>query len=131
MDHEIGPAFESQRNESAQVEGRHPKISRIDGIAIYRSVVYAGFKDPGLKERSLHQGVYEIDVLTRNADGVLQFDEHFGEELRTAMAPLGIHMELSPEHTYDKEISVGNVESIDAGIAYVSTKFATEVDLVF
>ncbi|KAJ3928232.1 MAG: hypothetical protein NXY57DRAFT_1101291 [Lentinula lateritia] len=42
------------------------------------------------------------------------------------MAPLGIHMELSLEHTYHQEISVGNVESIDAGIAIVSTKFATE-----
>ncbi|GAV98985.1 Dbl homology domain-containing protein [Lentinula edodes] len=68
----------------------------------------------------------EIDVLTRNADEVLQFHEHFVEELRTAMAPLGIHMESSSEHSSDDEISVGNVETIDAGIAIVSTKFATE-----
>ncbi|KAJ4001800.1 hypothetical protein F5050DRAFT_1721512 [Lentinula boryana] len=68
----------------------------------------------------------EIDLLTRNADEVLRFHEQFVEELRTAMAPFGFRMELSSECSSDEEIPEGSSESIDAGIAIVSTKFATE-----
>ncbi|KAJ4478294.1 hypothetical protein J3R30DRAFT_3703023 [Lentinula aciculospora] len=68
----------------------------------------------------------EIDVLTRNADEVLRFHEHFVEELRSTMAPFGFSMELSSEHSSDEEIPEGSLKNIDAGIAIVSTKFATE-----
>ncbi|KAF9076821.1 hypothetical protein BDP27DRAFT_1442203 [Rhodocollybia butyracea] len=68
----------------------------------------------------------EIDMLTRNAEEVLQFHENFVEELRQQMAPFGLRMELPSERSSDEEIMEGSVENIDASIALVSTKFATE-----
>ncbi|KIK67961.1 hypothetical protein GYMLUDRAFT_238141 [Collybiopsis luxurians FD-317 M1] len=69
----------------------------------------------------------EVDALTRNAEEVLQFHEHFVEELRTALAPFGFRMELSSCSLADPhEEPLRNAENIDAGIAIVSTKFATE-----
>ncbi|KAJ3829236.1 hypothetical protein F5880DRAFT_1524479 [Lentinula raphanica] len=67
----------------------------------------------------------EIDVLTRNADELLQFHEQFVEELRMALLPSGLRMELASEYSAD-ELPEANSESLDAGIAIVSTKFATE-----
>lgn len=72
----------------------------------------------------------EVDVLTRNAEEVLQFHENFVEELRTAMTPFGFRMDLSSERPSDEEIPEASTENIDEGIAIVSTKFATEVSFV-
>jgi len=67
--------------------------------------------------------------LRRNAEEILHFHEQFVEELKSAMATLGFPVELMT-HNWESSISpekyregIGNV---DAGIAIVSTKFATE-----
>ncbi|KAJ6628785.1 hypothetical protein B0H10DRAFT_2209236 [Mycena sp. CBHHK59/15] len=64
----------------------------------------------------------EVDVLTRNAEEVLHLHEHFVDELRGAMMPLGFPMELSVDDAGEKE----RIRNIDAAVEAVSTKFATE-----
>lgn len=71
----------------------------------------------------------EVGLLKRNAEEVLQLHEHFVEELRAVVAPLGYSMIFSPSsdgHTEAMGVSP-NTENIDAAIGIVSTKFATEV----
>ncbi|THV08383.1 Dbl homology domain-containing protein [Dendrothele bispora CBS 962.96] len=71
----------------------------------------------------------EVDTLTRNAEEMLQFHEQFVEELKLAMTPLGFPVELI---TRDWESIISpdkyreGIGNVDAGIAIVSTKFATE-----
>ncbi|KAJ6539508.1 hypothetical protein B0H19DRAFT_362823 [Mycena capillaripes] len=65
----------------------------------------------------------EIDLLTRNAEQVLQLHENFVEELRAAVLPLGFPMNSSGTGDLDeKELN----RNIDAAVGRVSTKFATE-----
>lgn len=66
----------------------------------------------------------EIDLLTRNAEEVLQLHENFVEELRAAVLPLGFPMEISGTGGLDERELIRN---IDAAVGRVSTKFATEV----
>jgi hypothetical protein len=73
----------------------------------------------------------EVDALTRNAEEILHFHEQFVEELKLAIAPLGFPDMEPSSKDWESKISpdkyregIGNV---DAGIAVVSTKFATEV----
>lgn len=69
----------------------------------------------------------EIELLTRNADEILQLHEHFVEELQIVMAPLGYLME-APQSAGDLELyQKDRIEKIDEAIGIVSTKFATEV----
>ncbi|KAF7355462.1 DH domain-containing protein [Mycena sanguinolenta] len=65
----------------------------------------------------------EVDLLTRNAEAVLQLHENFVEELRTAVFPLGFPMELSRVGPLDEKELIRN---IDAAVGKVSTMFATE-----
>ncbi|KAJ7180268.1 hypothetical protein C8R43DRAFT_972444 [Mycena crocata] len=67
----------------------------------------------------------EIDLLTRNAEEVLHLHENFVEELRAAMFPLGFRMELSGMQGDDFD-EKERIRNIDAAVAEVSTKFATE-----
>ncbi|KAJ6515728.1 hypothetical protein C8R45DRAFT_1086898 [Mycena sanguinolenta] len=65
----------------------------------------------------------EVDLLTRNAEEVLQLHENFVEELRAAVFPLGFPMELSRVRPLDEKELIRN---IDAAVGKVSTMFATE-----
>ncbi|KAK7060485.1 hypothetical protein VNI00_001250 [Paramarasmius palmivorus] len=72
----------------------------------------------------------EVEMLTRNAEDVLEFHERFVEELKLSMSSLGIPME-PVEETKDSdgtrvERSRPGIANVDAGIAVISTKFATE-----
>ncbi|KAJ7283949.1 hypothetical protein C8J57DRAFT_1053877, partial [Mycena rebaudengoi] len=67
----------------------------------------------------------EVDVLTRNAEEVLHLHEHFVEELRAAMMPLGFLVELS-DTSSDEAEEKERIRNIDAAVGEVSTKFATE-----
>ncbi|KAJ7228501.1 hypothetical protein GGX14DRAFT_613172 [Mycena pura] len=64
----------------------------------------------------------EVDVLTRNAEQVLQLHENFVEELRVAIHPLGFSMDLSEALVDEKE----RIRNIDLAVGEISTKFATE-----
>ncbi|KAG7096773.1 hypothetical protein E1B28_004183 [Marasmius oreades] len=72
----------------------------------------------------------EVEILTRNAEDVLEFHERFVEELQLSMSSLGIPMDLAG----NDKISQGSgsagcrpgIDNMDAGIAIISTKFATE-----
>ncbi|KAL0573971.1 hypothetical protein V5O48_007986 [Marasmius crinis-equi] len=66
----------------------------------------------------------EVELLTRNAEDVLRFHERFVEELKISMNSLGIPME-SVDDLGTIEDRPG-LDNVDAGIAVVSTKFATE-----
>jgi hypothetical protein len=86
---------------------------------------HAKDKDKG-SSRHLFTDV-ELELLTRNAEEVLQLHEHFVEELRTVVEPLGFSM-FSHETASDVEIRhKAESEIIDTAIGVVSTKFATEV----
>ncbi|KAJ7276558.1 hypothetical protein B0H12DRAFT_1085927 [Mycena haematopus] len=65
----------------------------------------------------------EVDLLTRNAEEVLQLHENFVEELRAVVFPLGFPMELSLVGQSDEEELIRN---IDAAVGKVSTKFVAE-----
>ncbi|KAJ7507978.1 hypothetical protein B0H11DRAFT_1969567 [Mycena galericulata] len=67
----------------------------------------------------------EVDLLTRNAEEVLQLHENFVEELRVAMLPLGFSMDL-PGTPVDELEEKERIRNIDAAVGEVSTKFATE-----
>ncbi|ESK94419.1 hypothetical protein Moror_8077 [Moniliophthora roreri MCA 2997] len=72
----------------------------------------------------------EVEMLTRNAEDVLQFHERFVEELKLSMSGLGIPMEpvdgtMSSDESRAEKSRPG-IANVDAGIAVVSTKFATE-----
>lgn len=68
----------------------------------------------------------QVDLLTRNAEEVLQLHENFVQELRAAILPLGFPMEISPTPVSDLE-EKERFRNIDAAVGQVSTKFATEV----
>ncbi|KAJ7682630.1 hypothetical protein DFH06DRAFT_1161694 [Mycena polygramma] len=65
----------------------------------------------------------EIDLLTRNAEEVLQLHEDFVEQLRAAVLPLGFRVELPGVGDFEEKELIRN---IDAAIGEISTKFATE-----
>jgi hypothetical protein len=67
----------------------------------------------------------EVELLTRNSEGLLQLHEHFVQELSTELEPLGflIHGPQAAEDDQRDE----NMHNADAAISIVSTKFATEV----
>jgi hypothetical protein len=67
----------------------------------------------------------DVEVITRNAEELLQLHEHFLEELRVAITYLGFPM--SPEELKMEFEVLPSTEKIDAAIGVVSTKFATEV----
>ncbi|KAF5390652.1 hypothetical protein D9757_002644 [Collybiopsis confluens] len=69
----------------------------------------------------------EIDALTRNAEEVLEFHSHFVQELRTALGPFGFRVEAPSRSSDDPHDNPStNLENLDAGIALVSSKYATE-----
>ncbi|KAL0067588.1 hypothetical protein AAF712_005303 [Marasmius tenuissimus] len=72
----------------------------------------------------------EVEMLTRNAEEVLQFHERFVKELKISMDSLGIPMETADDlRTSNDPIPerlMPGVDNVDAAIAAVSTKFATE-----
>jgi hypothetical protein len=72
----------------------------------------------------------EVELLTRNAEELLQLHEHFVQELRTDLAPLGFLMH-TPQGTDDVKCQEERIQNTDAAIRTVSTKFATEVCKVF
>ncbi|KAJ6490421.1 hypothetical protein C8R47DRAFT_1124570 [Mycena vitilis] len=65
----------------------------------------------------------EIDLLTRNAEEVLQLHEDFVDQLRAAVLPLGFRVESPGSGDFDEKELIRN---IDAAIGEISTKFATE-----
>ncbi|KAJ7638991.1 hypothetical protein FB45DRAFT_827670 [Roridomyces roridus] len=65
----------------------------------------------------------QLDLLTRNAEQVLQLHENFVQELRVTMLPLGFSMEMSADAEAEQAERIGNV---DAAVEEVSAKFATE-----
>jgi hypothetical protein len=67
----------------------------------------------------------EVELLTRNAEELLQLHEHFVQELCTELAPLGFLMH-SPQAAEDDKHQE-SMPNTDAAIRVVSTKFATEV----
>lgn len=68
----------------------------------------------------------DIELLTRNAEEVLQFHEIFVEEIRAALVPLGFPVEEVDK--LDKRLGVrdGRIDNLEACISFVSAKFATE-----
>lgn len=67
----------------------------------------------------------EVELLTRNAEELLQLHEHFVQELRADLAPLGFHMH-APHGTEGNKCQGERIQNTDAAIRAVSTKFATE-----
>ncbi|CAA7260054.1 unnamed protein product [Cyclocybe aegerita] len=63
----------------------------------------------------------ELDLLTRNAEEILQLHEHFVRELRSILEPLGHAMEQEEDDKKPLDLS-----KVDPAIRAVSTKFATE-----
>jgi hypothetical protein len=72
----------------------------------------------------------EVELLTRNAEELLQLHEHFVQELRTDMTPLGFPMH-TPQGIEDIKCQEERIQETDAAIRAVSTKFATEVCRAF
>lgn len=64
---------------------------------------------------------HEVELLTRNAEDILRLHEHFAEELRLSLEPLGYAMNDDVHSGYQ------NLSNLDDAIRIVSTKFATEV----
>ncbi|KAK7061919.1 DH domain-containing protein [Favolaschia claudopus] len=77
---------------------------------------------PKSSSRSLFTNT-EVDLLTRNAEEVLQLHENFVEELRAALLPLRFPMEISAVGPLNEKELIAN---IDAAIGEVATKFATD-----
>ncbi|KAF5388013.1 hypothetical protein D9615_000544 [Tricholomella constricta] len=69
---------------------------------------------------------HEVEVLTRNAEEILQLHEQFVRELRMDVSPLGFPMDAY-FRSNDLEKAKGQaIQNADAAIRIVSTKFATE-----
>jgi hypothetical protein len=75
----------------------------------------------------------ELQTVTRNAGEILQLHEHFVDDLRGAMAPLGFPMNLY-ESQDDQDagwistnVAIPETKCIDEAIRAISTKFAVEV----
>lgn len=71
----------------------------------------------------------DVELLTRNAEELLQLHENFVQELRADLAPLGflIHTQQAIEDKWQRDF----MENTDGAIRVVSAKFATEVCKVF
>lgn len=69
----------------------------------------------------------DIDLITRNAEDVLQLHDHLVEEVRAAMVPLGFSMNLEASSADPVLPSPNAMSNLDAALAYIATKFATEV----
>jgi len=82
-----------------------------------------GSKEKG--SRKLFSEV-ELQLLSRNAEEILNFHERFVEELRLALAPLNIPMNADESDFANKEGLV-DTSHTDEAIAIVAAKFATEV----
>ncbi|KAJ3506743.1 hypothetical protein NLJ89_g6701 [Agrocybe chaxingu] len=63
----------------------------------------------------------ELDLLTRNAEEILQLHEHFVRELRSILEPLEYTMEQEEDDNRPPDLS-----KVNPAIRAVSTKFATE-----
>ena len=64
----------------------------------------------------------DVELLTRNAEEILQLHEQFVRELRIILEPLGYSMEHDEDdHSHE------HLANLDAALRAVSTKFATEV----
>jgi hypothetical protein len=109
-----------------------PSYAQLQAAALSSSITLpeaqnASFSTPvSAKESSKIQSRYlftdsEIEVLTRNAEEILQLHEHFVRELRVILEPLGFTMDQDQDDSYQ------HIDNIDAAIRAVSTKFATEV----
>ncbi|KAG6911240.1 hypothetical protein DXG01_003107 [Tephrocybe rancida] len=66
----------------------------------------------------------EVEVLTRNAEEILQLHEQFVRELRKEMVPLGFNMEAY-QRDPDKTSNLA-MQNTDTAIRILSTKFAAE-----
>jgi len=86
---------------------------------------HAKEKDKGLSRYLFTDA--EIVLLTRNAEEVLQLHEHFVQELEAVVTPLGFSMLFHEAASYMVMQKEAEIESVDAAIGAVSTKFATEV----
>ncbi|KAF8165545.1 hypothetical protein B0H34DRAFT_647537 [Crassisporium funariophilum] len=75
-------------------------------------------KEPKFNSRYLFTD-NEIESLTRNAEEILQLHEHFVRELRAILEPLSFTMDEAEDGHH-------HLETLDAAIRAVSTKFATE-----
>ncbi|KAG6821574.1 hypothetical protein H0H93_000083 [Arthromyces matolae] len=68
----------------------------------------------------------EIEILTRNAEEILQIHEQFIRELRKEMAPLGFYLEAY-QRSNDQITALSTaIQNTDAAIRIISSKFATE-----
>lgn len=88
--------------------------------------------NPEKKDKSLPRFLFtnlEIDMLTRNAEDVLQFHEHLVEEMRTVMTPLGFDMEFESKASDPLPPSEATLANLEAGLSFIATKFATEVHI--
>lgn len=73
----------------------------------------------------------EVELLTRNAEELLQLHEHFVQELRAELTPLGFLMHSEETSTEYVRCQRESIQNSDAAIRAVSTKFATEVCKAF
>jgi hypothetical protein len=79
----------------------------------------------------------QLQAVTRNAGEILQLHEHFVDDLRGAMAPLGFPMNLHESQDCQEaswispDIAIPETKCIDEAIRVISTKFAVEVSLRF
>ncbi|KAF9569106.1 Dbl homology domain-containing protein [Agrocybe pediades] len=78
-------------------------------------------KDPSRSSSRYLFSDAELELLTRNAEELLQLHEHFVRELRILLEPLDISMQLDDEDRVNDHLP-----RLDAAIRAVSTKFATE-----
>lgn len=76
----------------------------------------------------------EIELVTRNIEDILQFHEAFVAELQRALSPLGFCMVPDGWEANDPDIHVRQKkgigppeQNVEAAIAIVSKKFATQV----
>ncbi|KAG6831396.1 hypothetical protein H0H92_010998 [Tricholoma furcatifolium] len=68
----------------------------------------------------------EVEVLTRNAEEILQLHEQFVRELRTEMAPLGLHLNASQRSADPVKTLSLAMRNTGTAIRIVSAKFAAE-----
>ncbi|KAG6869325.1 hypothetical protein C0993_000078 [Termitomyces sp. T159_Od127] len=68
----------------------------------------------------------EVEMLTRNAEEVLQLHEQFMRELRKEIIPLGFHLEAYKRSDDPAKTVALAMQNTDAAIRIISTKFATE-----
>ncbi|KAG6903483.1 hypothetical protein C0995_005506 [Termitomyces sp. Mi166 len=69
----------------------------------------------------------EVEILTRNAEEILQLHEQFLRELRKEITPLGFHLEAYKRSGDPAKTLNLAMQNTDAAIRIISSKFATEV----